>query len=49
MTVPKSNLNAIRDFFEPPTVTMSELKELPKGDRDELADLIFAETGWERA
>ena len=43
-----NNLNAIRQFFEPPTVTMAELKALEKEERAELADLIFAETGWPR-
>lgn len=46
----KTNMQALKDFFgERRPLSMQELKALTKEERAELSDLIFAETGWERA
>ena len=44
----ESTVTALKRFFDVPALTMTELKALTKEERAELADLVFAETGWER-
>lgn len=44
----ESTMTALKKFFHTPPITMTELKALTKEERAELADLVFAETGWER-
>ena len=44
----ESTMTALKKFFTTPPLTMTELKALSKEERAELADLIFAETGWDR-
>ncbi len=44
----RNNINALRDYFNDPVLSMQEIKALSKEERTELADLIFADTGWER-
>jgi hypothetical protein len=43
----KTALQLIRDYFNPPALTMAELKELKKEDREELAHAIAKEQGLE--
>lgn len=45
----ETTMTALKKFFSDPPLTMSELKALSKEERAELADLVFAETGWDRA
>lgn len=44
----ESTMTALKKFFNTPPLSMSELKALSREERAELADRVFAETGWDR-
>jgi len=41
----KTSIQLLKQFFEPPALTMNELKALSVGDREELADGVAAHYG----
>jgi hypothetical protein len=43
-----SNIAALKKFFDTPVLGMKEMGALSQEERADLADQIFAETGWPR-